>query len=294
MYKTDLINYTVSINSKDRLNANEDSSFIRILVKDLININSRKSTFLSLSQLILPPTINNVSSKIGNNTLEITENTIPSTIPLTYTITFPDGNYNQSTFSNNLVSLLNAGSAGSGYAQTYSTSFDSETGKITLSMVGLPVGFTFAITFNGPSQVLNEFMGFPNREYTDFTVQAVNAQIISAKAVNYAYPQAIYLRSNKMRIDGNYDTSLGNQNTGQEGNRGGTGDILKIIPIESNGYSSVIYNRTEGIPDQRLDISNLLNGTMELRLTDQFNNLIDLNNYDWIATLLVQYSREAK
>jgi hypothetical protein len=293
MYKADLQNYTVNINSKDRINFNDPSSIVKIQVRDLINLNSRKATYLSVPQIIIPPTINNISASIKNNTLEVIENTVPPGPSLSYTITFPDGNYNQTTFSNQLVSLLNAGSAGSGYAQTYNTSYDTSTGKMTVFIVGLPPGFVFSFSFNGFNGTIGEMLGFPNHIYTDVSTSSTNS-LTGPNVVNFAYPQAIFLRSNKMRVDGNYDSSSGNQNIGFQGARGATGDIFKVLPIYNNGFSSVIQDRFEGLPDQRLDISNLINSTLEFRLTDQFNNLIDLNNYDWMMTLLIQYSKEIK
>jgi hypothetical protein len=295
MYKSELQNYTVNINSKDRINVNDPSSSVKILIRDLINLNSKKATYLTVSQIILPPTLNNISAQIGNNVLTVTEDTVPSTVPLTYNIVFPDGNYSQSSFANALVILLDDNSALSGYAQTYQTTFDSASGKMSVNMTGHPAGFTFAFTFDGTNGAINEMLGFPNHTYQNFTV-VPNAfrNLISSNAVNYAYPQAVFLRTNKMKVDGNYDSSSGNPLNGNEGSRGATGDILKVVPIYTNGFSSIIYNSFEGFPDQRLDISNLINSTLEFRLTDQFGTLIDLNNYDWVMTLNIQYSKEIK
>jgi hypothetical protein len=237
--------------------------------------------------------MNNISSLIGNNTLEVIENTVPPTVALTYTITFPDGNYSQTTFANQLVTLLNAGSASFGYGQTYNTSYNAGTGLMTVFMVGLPPGFVFSFSFNGVNGTIPEMLGFPNHLYTDFTTGSTNS-LTGPNAVNFAYPQGIFLRTNKMKVDSNYDSSSGDPNPGREGTRGATGDILKLLPVYNNGFSSIIYNSTQGIPDQRLDISNLINSTLEFRLTDQFNNLIDLNNYDWMMTLVIQYSKEIK
>jgi hypothetical protein len=294
MYKTELQNYTINVNSKDRVNVNSPSSYVQLLIRDLINLNSKKATYLSVTQVILPPTMNNISSALQNNMLLVTENTVPVTTPRQYTITFPNGNYNQTTFAAELVLLLNAGSAASGYAQTYNVTYDQVSGKYTIFMVGLPAGFTFAFTFEDLMGTINEMLGFPNHTYNMFTVIATGPTLISANSINFAYPQAVFLRTNKMKVDGNYNSSSGNPANGFEASRGATGDILKVIPISSNGFSSVIYDIFSGVPDQRLDISNLINSTLEFRLTDQFGTLIDLNNYDWMMTLVVQYSREIK
>jgi hypothetical protein len=187
---------------------------------------------------------------------------------------------------------MTAASAISGYTQTYTSSYNNGTGQLTISMVGAPAGFMIkAYTFKGQDQDLKQFMGF-NPSNNNFTVLNPSASysFTSFNAVNFAVPDAIYVRCSITKTDTSYDTAI-NQGVG------GPSNILRIVPIITNGFSQVVYDDFNGIPEIRQEISsnNLINNFINFVFTSSNPNFkIDFGGYDWTGTLMVNYSNATK
>ena len=92
MFSPNLVNYPVLISSKNRSNKNEISSKMRIKITDLINLQSRKSVYVSVPYCHFPPTWYNITSK--NNSLTVIEATNLFASPNSLTVSIPPGNYN--------------------------------------------------------------------------------------------------------------------------------------------------------------------------------------------------------
>ena len=290
-----LVNYPVNINSKDRANLQQSSSIPTFKITDLINIQSRKKIYVSVPYVNIPPTWYNITT--ANNSLTVIEATNLFTAPATINVTIPPGNYGISDLLTTLTNALTAESLAVGsYVNTYSGSYNSSTGKATIS-IGVSAVKTF--TFSFVENDLKNFIGF-NDSYNNLTVpfpaqltppQNLNSYE-SPNPVNYqSWIPAIYLRCNIWKSDSCYDTSSTNS---------GQGDIMKIIPITSNGLSQIStaggnYGY-EGIESQRIEISpNLLNGFIQFSLTTEIRKeIVDLNGYEWQMVMLVQYSKDQK
>lgn len=290
-----LVNYTINLNSKDRLNQTGSGSSSNnpiFNIKDLINANSKTKLYLSVPYVTIPPTFYNIDN--NNHFITIVEDTYPLSSAMTYDIVLPNGNYNVSNFITALTGAMTAKSATDGYVNTYTGTYDPATGKLTISIVGSPGNRTFTYTFkDGNNTDLKCFMGFNPHDYSDgvtvpfpadLSVPQPNYSYTSPNSVNFTDSiQSIYVRSNISRSSAGYSSENANST-----------DIMKIVPITGNGFSQSTLSSFEGLPDQKIQFSNVLNNNIGFRLTNQYNQLIDLQNYDWSMVLLCQYENIIK
>ncbi len=286
-----IVNYPVYINSKNRLNQNQASNIARFKLTDLVTLQSRKKIWLSVPYVFIPPTWLNIWSY--NDTVTIYEAMYPGySSVLSYLVTIPDGNYDINTFGVALTTAMTAQSAISGYALTYSYSYNSGTGALTIFIVGSPGNRTFTYSFT--TNDLKNFLGF-NDTYDNLTVPF--PPLLNPPQPNYSYTSpgpvnfqasvpAVYIRATILNTNTVYDTNDPSQ----------IGDIIKIVPIKGGPFSVIQLNEFEGLDQQRLEVSNNLTNTqIQFTLTtDDPNQLVQLSDYDWQMLLLVQYTREIK
>lgn len=286
-----LVNYVININTSNRTNSNDSSSNSTFTIRDLINLNSKTKSYLSVPYVNIPPTFYNIDN--NNHFMTIIEDTYPTGTPMEYDITIPNGNYSVSNFITAITGAMTAESAISGYVLTYTGNYDPATGKLTISIVGNPGNRTFTYSFtSGNNTDLKAFMGFNPHDYQGISVPY--PANLSPAQLNYSYTgpnsvnftdsiQAIYLRCNMSRSNGSYSTDENNSS-----------DIMRIIPVTGNGFSQTVLSTFEGIPDQKISCYNILNNKITFTLTNQYNQLIDLQNYDWSMILLCQYENSIK
>lgn len=282
----ELVNYPIRLNSKYRYNNTQNNNISIFKITDLINANSRKKIFVSCPYINCPGTWYNITSKNNSFTLVEADNTYAGAVNIS--ITIPEGNYGVSDFISTLTSAMTAGSLAQGtYINTYTGSYNSSTGKLTIS-IGASAVKTFTYTFSDNG--FNQFMGF-NSTYANLSVP-FPAQLTPPQNLNsyqspnpvYFRPLSLYVRVNVLRSDSSYDIETNNNN-----------NILKIVPIFSNGLSNIISQNGfsyESLESQRIEITNnLFNGFIQISLTDEYNNLYDFNGYEWDMLLQVQYSK---
>ena len=281
-----LINYNVYINTKNRINKNDQSSKATFNIRDLINLASKRASYLSCPYMSIPPTFYNVTNQ--NHFMTFIEDAVPSAVPVSIDISIPNGNYNINNF---ITALTGAMTAASTNASVYTGSYDTACGKLTISIVGNPLNKTFTWFFLESNKDLKSFMGF-NPDYNNLTVPFPAALVPAQPVYSYTSPNsvnfidslsAVYLRCNISRSNGSYSTDDNNSS-----------DIMRVIPIYNNGFSQIILDSFEGIPDQKIKLDNFMNNSITFSLTNQNNELIDLQNYDWSMTLLVQYENSIK
>lgn len=285
-----LINYTVNINSKDRVNPKSPSNISTFIIRDVINLSSKRKIFLSVPYVNLPPTFYNVDN--NNHFLTFIEDAVPTSTQFTLKITIPNGNYSVPEFITALTTAMTTISASSGYANTYDASYDPATGLLSVFITGSPTNRTFTYTFLGTNQDLKCFLGFNNQDYNNITVPFPAALTPAQPVYSYTGPNsvnftdslsAIYLRCNISRSSGSYSTDENNSS-----------DIMKVVPIYSNGFSQVIYSNYQGLPDQRIELMNWINTRMTFFFTNQYNQQVTFQNYDWSMILLCQYDNNIR
>lgn len=278
-----LVNYFVNINSKDRLAPlTTTSSKFNVQVQDIINLNSKKNVYLTPVYANIPPTWYNITTV--NNKIVVIENTNPATIALTFTVTIPPGNYDIGSFMAALSAAMTAQSAISGYSQTYTSSYNSSSGTITVTQT--TPAHTFTFSFGPYNTDLAPFLGF-GREWANLTYVNPNIGfVVSPDVVNFTETMpAVYIRSNVYRMKSGFDTADNTQNM-----LGGPSDILVILPITNNGFNAVVWQEFEGIENRRIKVNNVLNQNMTFTLTsDDPNFIVDLHGSDWQLTCLIQY-----
>jgi hypothetical protein len=174
---------------------------------------------------------------------------------ISYTLT--KGNYNINNFITSLTALL-----GISYLITY----NEITLKITISS-------STSFTINYSKTTMSKFLGISS---TSDTISVLNNSlytITSPYVVNFLPIQKIHLRTN-ITFDNfnNYDKS---------------NDILLSIQNNANILGGVIlYNNDTNLKYlvNEKDVS-----TFTLRITDDFNREIDLNNCDFFITFQIDY-----
>ena len=172
-----------------------------------------------------------------------------------YTLT--QGNYNINNFITSLSSLL---------GNSYSISYNSITYKITISS-------STNFTINYLNTTMSRFLGISSTSNTTSILNGSLYSITSAYVVNFLPIQKLHLRTN-IQFDSynNYDKS---------------NDIL--ISIQNNSFilgGNILYNNDTNLKYlvYEKDISNF-----NLRITDDFNREINLNNCDFYLTFQVDY-----
>jgi hypothetical protein len=283
---SDLQNYQVRINSSFRTNQNQNNNISSFKITDLINIQSRKKVLLACPYANFPGTWYNITSRNNSFTLIEATNTFTGSISLPVSI--PPGNYGITQFISALTTAMTAASTTAGiYNNTYSGSYNQSTGQLTITIGASGVKtFTYSFTNNG----FNNFMGF-NNSYSNISVP-FPAQLTPPQNLNsytspnpvYFSPLSLYIRINALRSDSSYDTQTNNNN-----------NILKVIPITTNGLSNIITGNGfawEDLESQRIEITNnLFNGQINFQITDEYGNLFDFNGYEWDLILQVYYSK---
>jgi len=174
---------------------------------------------------------------------------------ISYTLT--KGNYNINNFITSLTALLGI---------SYSITYNKITLKITISS-------STSFTINYSKTTMSKFLGISS---TSDTISVLNNSlytITSPYVVNFLPIQKIHLRTN-VAFDNfnNYDKS---------------NDILLSIQNNANILGGVIlYNNDTNLKYlvNEKDVS-----TFTLRITDDFNREIDLNNCDFFITFQIDY-----
>jgi len=152
----------------------------------------------------------------------------------------------------------------------YTVTFDPDLTKLTITQ---PTNIAFRFDFSASSKYAYSLLGFENSVKTA-TDNGGNHTLTSDTAININGDNAIYIRS-----------PLSNINT-YESRHGGISDILAKIPIKVN-YNEIIYY--EPLIYQfksQLPAGQSLND-LTIRLTNKYNELIDLNGLDWEFSLTV-------
>ncbi len=176
------------------------------------------------------------------------------------------GEYNGGELATELQRAIRASNG----RNDYTVAFDPATTKLTITQ---PTNIAFRFDFTTSAKYAYTLLGF-ERAIKTATDNGGNHTLVSDTAINIAGDNAIYIRS-----------PLSNINT-YESRHGGVSDILAKIPIKVN-YNEIIYY--EPLVYQfksQLPAGQSLND-LTIRLTNKYNELIDLNGLDWEFSLTV-------
>ena len=232
----------------------------------IYTITSRNSTKLNgtmNSNINIPlPNLINKSDNVINIWFSILHAEIPNSFYLVnsfnntliingITYTIPVGNYNATTLLNVMTSLV------SGLIITYSSSL-------------LKYTFSYTAPFNisKNSTILRIIGGDPNND-----ISSVGNSLTLPYTVNFLPIPRILFRSRQLTFN--------NFNQGDNSN-----DLFLSVQNGGNLGSMIFYNNFSQLRFlYEGDITSL--GVLEIRVSDDFNNLLDMNNQDWFITFQV-------
>jgi len=240
--------YVLHIRSKDCDRTGDLNSHLFIDLTEPIIFDSK---IYELHQVVLsgeiPYTFYNVSSDLNNNKLNYTSNGNP------LTFTFPNKNYD----INEVVSVLNADTA-----FKFTVSYDRFTMKLTFANNN-----SFTCILNLSTSTANKFLGF-DEAASDITVTA-GASTTSSGVIDLATVHSIFIKSNS---SSNMIFST----------RAGFSSTIQKISIDVNSGGIIYLNQNDSRQHTVLH-SNV--EFLELKLTDQNNNLLNFNNINFEITM---------
>jgi len=201
----------------------------------------------------------------GFNTFTLIQNNV------NYLITVPVGNYNLNSFCLVVGTLLTNASGGNyTYTLTYPNSYNqTNNGKLQISVKGINAADSFAINLSDKNTLYEQF-GM-NTGMNKFIFDGSNYVLKSVNVVKFINENTLFLRSDI--VDG------------------GNTDILQAMYNgNQNTLSNIVYNCYD-IEGYSKKLRNNRTGVANFSLTDENNNIMNLNGQNMIFTILL-YRRE--
>lgn len=228
------------------------NSFDRVGGSDTDPVFALNGTFreefdeMALVGFVATNTFYNVSS--SNNTLQFQERNLGVVYPIK-TATVPVGNY---TLTNLITALQTAMNSQSALSATFTITSSALTGKLTIN---ISVGeFKIVATQNS----LNLMLGFSRTTDTAFQQNVLAPRIYNLSRYGFFNLQCSLTRGDV------YNTITGNRQ-----------NILASIPISQSNFGDIYSFRPPVL--NWINTSSPVIDQITLRLTDDENNLIDLN-----------------
>jgi len=259
----------IILNSKNGTNLNNlDGHKIYILEQE---ISSRKDErlLIYLKKAFLPFSFYTLSSSQKNNKLDIKETQTDGSTN-TYTITIPDGNYNITNLLTEIKTLLELGST---FNFKYTISFNSSTAKVSFLITSGTNPTNSTLLFSSGTNAnfsVSNILGFTSTDISFTTVSTATSQKIVDMADGL---DSIHIKSNLV------GTNI--RSTDAEG-----GELL-IVPVSLEAYS-IIYYEEGALPFKHL-ISQDNIKRIEIKMTDDKDNIIDFNNISYTLIIQVEF-----
>jgi len=236
-------------------------------------INDVKS--ITVSSMELPMSFFNISSSLGNNSLQIVENNN------THTIVVPDGEYDATTLTvslNTLVSTITGLS---------NTSFVSTDNVISITSTGLCT-FNFAVTDQGVPDKYNVksklgwMLGFHKVEYE------INGTVVAEFKADLNGPRYLYLALEEFH-NGNKNSFMPSVASGLVNK-----NIIARISLDKSkyGFGTILpANKLNGLllSDNRNYSGKTDIHKLNLQLLNEIGNPISLNGYDYSLCIEVEH-----
>jgi hypothetical protein len=249
----------IHIRSSDRQNKEGSSSDIFFSLKETLSSHSDNEFItLSVQNAQIPISFYNISNLY--NYLDIRENDV------TFSIQIQSGNYNIYQFINALTSLLNNNSPN---LLTYTLTYSTIRNKITIKHNDSDI--TTTLLFQSGSNAYRD-IGPLLGCVDDFNVYNYDLEL--PNTVNMMPTNSLYIR-----------TSLSSKNAIATRVNGYT-DILSKIPINSPPNTVLFY---QNITFYKINTNISQLSYINIRLTDEDNDLIDLNGQEWSCSLQVDF-----
>ena len=213
-----------------------------------------------VTQLSIPVSYYLIES--GYNTFTLLETGPLPSISVEKVITIPEGNYNVNSFCLVVGALLTTNSpTSSTYVMSFPVSFTAEnSGKITITYTGPAVGSQLIFL---SSNTVNEQFGFDSGQTATFT----NNTLISANVVTFTVTRSLLIHSDIC--------DSGHNNILQE-----------VYSNNSQQLSNITYQQYDLYAYSK-PLKKSHKNTINIYLTDVYNNAINLNGQNWNFTMLM-------
>ena len=243
------------IRSKETTEIDNLNTNFSVTLKNAIAVNENEIVHVTLTSLELPYSFYNISSALNNNVL-VYENSIG--VKTTLTLLSQDYSITQ------LVNYLNDDT---GFSAVFTTSYNKQRMKITFINKDIEARFIYFSDSN-----INKLIGWED-EQIDIDVPVDLVGIESSGVINMASVHSLFIRSN---------LSTGNI----QSSRNGHSTILQKVSVDTNSGGLIYFNQND---QQQVSVLNpQVISTIEIRITDQNDNTIDLNNVNYEMSFLFE------
>jgi hypothetical protein len=244
------------IRSKETTEIDNLNTNFSVTLKNAIAVNENEIVHVTLTSLELPYSFYNISSALNNNVL-VYENSIG--VKTTLTLLSQDYSITQ------LVNYLNDDTTG--FSTVFTTSYNKQRMKITFINKDIEARFIYFSDSN-----INKLIGWED-EQIDIDVPVDLVGIESSGVINMASVHSLFIRSN---------LSTGNI----QSSRNGHSTILQKVSVDTNSGGLIYFNQND---QQQVSVLNpQVISTIEIRITDQNDNTIDLNNVNYEMSFLFE------
>lgn len=243
------------IRSKETAEIDNLNTNFSVTLKNAIAVNENEIVHVTLTSLELPYSFYNISSALNNNVL-VYENSIG--VKTTLTLLSQDYSITQ------LVNYLNADT---GFSAVFTTSYNKQRMKITFINKDIEARFIYFSDSN-----INKLIGWEDTQI-DIDIPVDLVGIESSGVINMASVHSLFIRSN---------LSTGNIQSSRNGNS----TILQKVSVDRNSGGIIYFNQND---QQQVSVLNpQVISTIEIRITDQNDNTIDLNNVNYEMSFLFE------
>jgi len=243
------------IRSKETAEIDNLNTNFSVTLKNAIAVNENEIVHVTLTSLELPYSFYNISSALNNNIL-VYENSIG--VKTTLTLLSQDYSITQ------LVNYLNADT---GFSAIFTTSYNKQRMKITFINKDIEARFIYFSDSN-----INKLIGWEDTQI-DIDIPVDLVGIESSGVINMASVHSLFIRSN---------LSTGNIQSSRNGNS----TILQKVSVDRNSGGIIYFNQND---QQQVSVLNpQVISTIEIRITDQNDNTIDLNNVNYEMSFLFE------
>jgi hypothetical protein len=244
----------INLNSVDAIKNNgSNNSDLLFNFKNLISEDERISHIdFSVENAQFPVSFYNITS--NNNKLDISLNGGAQNV-----LTITEGNYNTTTLNTEIITQLsNAG------ITTITITLSTVTGKYSFT---IDSGY---FTFHYATSTILKVLGFITTQDHTSTSQVLTSNY----PVNLLGPLKLKIFSNAIAVD-NIDSN----------NDGSTVNSLIELPISAANFGLILYTNISNI-HSNMKTKNL--NSIDIRITDDNNNLIDFNGVDFTMSFLIK------
>ena len=243
------------IRSKETAEIDNLNTNFSVTLKNAIAVNENEIVHVTLTSLELPYSFYNISSALNNNVL-VYENSIG----VKTTLTLLSQDYSITQF----VNYLNADT---GFSAVFTTSYNKQRMKITFINKDIEARFIYFSESN-----INKLIGWEDTQI-DIDIPVDLVGIESSGVINMASVHSLFIRSN---------LSTGNIQSSRNGNS----TILQKVSVDRNSGGIIYFNQND---QQQVSVLNpQVISTIEIRITDQNDNTIDLNNVNYEMSFLFE------